>query len=434
MKIITILIFGFFFSSGCLGQNWRPLGAGVDFNVHCFVLDSSTNKLIVGGQFNHVDTFNATAIAVWDSVQWTPFGNNAEFKNPGGILAMAYFNNELILAGVFDSVNNIRMNNITKWNGTDWEQMGNGFDGTVYTLQVYNNELYAGGSFFFSGMDTVRYFAKWNGISWSLAAPGINNDVFSSTLYDGKLIIAGQFSQINSNSALKVASWNGFSWNGLGQGFNNNVGVLRNINDTLYVGGNFTSIPNNSSNWISKFDGSNWQPMPYPTGGTNSVFDITEYNHRLYLSGLFSNPEDLAVLNGLAYDSVGSAQGFISDMFVYKNELYVGGNFIRISNVTTNCIARYSDLATGLKYLPNSKFLIQAFPNPFQNYLQFNYPKDKIESVIIRDCAGKIVFNSIGRNLEKKLHLEALLPGIYIVQITSTSDEVYFLKIIKSND
>ncbi len=416
---LNIIIFFFIFLNSTSGQNWRAAGLGANFNIETFLTDSD-NNLYVGGSFTSIDGLARTAIAIWDSVQWTNFGNNAVFQ--GTISCMTFFNGELIVGGTFDSINNLPFNNVAKWNGNNWQPLGSGFNHSVYTLQVYHHLLYAGGSFYASGLDTIGHLAKWSGTNWQSAVSSIDGYVFSSTIYKDKLILGGQFSQINGASFYNVAAFDDTSWSDLNIVFNNQVYKVKSIEDTLFVTGNFTQLPSYPFNYICKYDGNSWSQVSYPIGTTQNVTDVEKYNSNFYICGNFDNPDDLGLINGLNCDSVGSSNGFFVCMTTYKNELCVGGNFTSIGSLPVNCMAIYNDdfnsVVTELQYEN-----LNIYPNPFSktgNYcFSINHKSGiKINHVSIFSLQGQLLINS----KDKYLQLDELSAGIYIV-VTKINDE-----------
>lgn len=408
-------------------QSWRAAGQGANFNVEVFLIDSN-NKLIVGGTFTTIDGLPRTAIATWDSLQWSDFGNNANFQ--GSVLCMAFYNGDLIVGGAFDSINNLPFNNVARWDGNNWQPLGNGFNNRVYTLQVYHGQLYAGGSFYFSGIDTIGHLAKWNGAGWQNVLASIDGDVFSSTIYRDKLVIGGQFTRINGASIYGIATFNDTVWTDLDLILNNQVYRVKNIDDTLYVTGNFTQITGYPFNYICRYDGNIWTQMPYPIGTTQNVTDIVKYNSNFYLCGDFDNPDDLYLINGSNCDSIGSSNGFYVCMATYKNELYVGGNFSFIGSQATNCIAIYADnFFSGLENISKESFSV--FPNPYyrssNRELSFNNINEiGIKSISVYSLDGQVLYVS------NDIHLpfEALPEGVFIVEIKTFDNKTYTKKLI----
>ena len=111
-------------------------------------------------------------VTVWDSINWMPFGDNSEFKNPGTLTSVIKYNGDIIVAGLFDSIGNNAIQNIARWDGNAWQPLGDKFDNTIYELEIYNGSLYAGGAFFHCGSDFCRHIAKWNGQIWTEVGSG----------------------------------------------------------------------------------------------------------------------------------------------------------------------------------------------------------------------------------------------------------------------
>ena len=72
---------------------------------------------------------------------------------------MNVYNSRLIVGGEFDSVNSIEVKNVVQWDGVTWSAMGEGFSENVNKLLVYNGELYANTPLFIE--NGITTFAKW---------------------------------------------------------------------------------------------------------------------------------------------------------------------------------------------------------------------------------------------------------------------------------
>ncbi|MCX6274730.1 MAG: hypothetical protein NTV09_05950, partial [Bacteroidetes bacterium] len=332
MRNIFFTLF-FIYSTAAFTQQWQDVGGGIDLWVNVMKVDTVSDLLYVGGDFSSAGGISANSIAKWDGTTWQIIGNNEKFSGVGSINDIAFFNGDLIVAGLFDSVGNTKVNNIARFDGTQWQPISYGFDDEVYALEVFNGELYAGGTFFHSGLDTTPHIAKWNGNVWQPVGDGLfGGYVFSLKAFNNKLCVGGQGFYSLSQSLPCVAIWDNITWQPLGNGFNNYVGKLNVFQNELYAVGDFTPWAMNPSTRISRWDGNAWQSMPFPTGGTDQrITDLCEYNNKMYVCGFFNNPPDLARYNGIDYDSLCDVTGFINNLAVYKNELYVGGLFNAIN-------------------------------------------------------------------------------------------------------
>jgi len=416
-KILLFTLFGLPLLG--LSQQWRDLDGGVDGAVHAMYVDSINNELYVGGTFQHAGGLFTSCIAKWDSVQWSDVGSDT-IKGFADVRCIAKFNGDIIAGGFFDSIGMVRMNNISRWDGSRWNPMGFGFSGAVLALKEYKGELYAGGSFEFSGNDTIIRIAKWDGFNW-MNLPGfirLDDDVETLIQYDSLLVIGGDFQSASSipNSS-RIIAFDGVNWISLNSFFNSFIFALEVFQDTLYAGGRFTSAPGAPSNYMSKFDGLNWQPMPYPSGGTNWITDMSVFQNSLVVVGYFNDPEDIGVFNGISYDSIGGAMGSVFRSEVFKNELYVAGGFTQIGNINTLSVARYSDFISNL----NSSFdfvdSIRIYPNPVtNNYFQLDYGNSLNEQLIV--LASNVFGQKLNLNIiDNKYYFTDASNGIYFIQV-----------------
>ena len=138
MKKIKFIFGVFWFaiiSTDCKAQ-WSNLQQGVIGWVNTFYVDSVSNILFVGGNFDTVGGMNINNIATWDGTNWSTFGNNAIFSSPDDVSAIVNFNGDIVIGGGFDSIGSVLVNNIARWNGTVWESIGSGFNGAVRDLII----------------------------------------------------------------------------------------------------------------------------------------------------------------------------------------------------------------------------------------------------------------------------------------------------------
>ena len=426
LRLITFLLFFLSIIENSNAQ-FSNLQGGANDPIRSFYSDSTNNLLYVVGRFTQIGSKNINQIAVWDGIEWNSFGNNDLFSSPHNLQCIVKFNNQIIVGGSFDSIGNTLVNNIAKWNGITWEPMGMGFDYHVLALYQYKGDLYAGGSFNYSGNKIVRALAKWNGQDWDTVGNFIGA-VTSFEKYNNKLIIAGSFYQ-QTNPGDNIIGYDGANWDTTFSKFNNTIVRVRNINDTLYACGLFTSIPVNNSNYLSAFYENFWHSMPIPTGGQNTITDIVEYHNKKYVCGYFSNPPDICVFNGVGYDSLFNANGFIASLYVYDNKLFIAGQFFQtISGQNYNCIISYDDLIDGLENISdNNGTDLQIYPNPSSDgkiNIILSKKEDAIIEVIRSD--GKLIFQTTS-NETFDIKLQA---GFYIVKLITKYNKIISKKLI----
>lgn len=420
-------------------QLWLDVGGGVNGVINGSYVDSATNLLYVVGGFDSAGGALANKIAVWDSINWMPFGDNSEFKNPGTLTSVIKYNGDIIVAGLFDSIGNNAIQNIARWDGNAWQPLGDKFDNTIYELEIYNGSLYAGGAFFHYGSDFCRHIAKWNGQIWTEVGSGLDNSVISFCVYKNKLICGGSFSGSDTISTPCIATWNDTVYSTLGAGFTGSVYRVRVLDDTLYATGNFQSWSGNPSNYLSKWDEVMWQAMPYPTGGQNSIIDACIFENNFYLVGYFTNPPDLAIWNGSQYDSLGNIYGFAKTYTIYKNELYVMGSFLSISNHVCNSIAKLNSLHIGVEELNSFTGTINIFPNPVTSNEIFIQSPDanlNLENTSVRlfNLQGKMVLSDkIRKGNFISLKNRNVSNGVYFIQIRTNNQTINARLVIIQN-
>ncbi|HNP99978.1 MAG TPA: T9SS type A sorting domain-containing protein [Bacteroidia bacterium] len=195
----------------------------------------------------------------------------------------------------------------------------------------------------------------------------------------------------------------------------------------MYATGNFQSWSGNPSNYLSKWDEVMWQAMPYPTGGQNSIIDACIFENNFYLVGYFTNPPDLAIWNGSQYDSLGNIYGFAKTYTIYKNELYVMGSFLNISNHVCNSIAKLNSLHIGVEELNPFIGTINIFPNPVTSNEIFIQSPDvnlNLENASVRlfNLQGKLMLSDkIRDGVSMRLKNGFISPGIYFLQLIANN-------------
>ncbi|MEO8087786.1 MAG: hypothetical protein ABI763_13245 [Bacteroidota bacterium] len=190
----------------------------------------------------------------------------------------------------------------------------------------------------------------------------------SMEVYNGELYVGGGFTMAGNTPAYSLARWNGSVWDSVGLGFGPNCGGTLNdfcvYNSELYAGGSFLGMcsglpwPNNyipGCKNFAKWDGSNWSSAsPVTPGDQLSISEIkclAVYNNELYAGGNFVQVGNLSVnriakWNGVSWDNVGGGVtggfGYVECMTVYNGSLYVGGDFSYAGGIPAQNIARWN--------------------------------------------------------------------------------------------
>ncbi len=272
------------------GKTWSELGSGVDDEVFAMtVYDDGLGSgplLHVAGDFLTAGGEPASRIATWNGTEWTPLagGGTNEF-----IASLTVWDDgsgdgpALYVGGFFTMAGGVDATFIAKWDGVQWSPLGSGMDGgSVRAMAAYDDgsgpALYVGGFFTTAGGVEANGIAKWDGRQWS-ALPGggigggppstfvLSSRVFDDGLSDHPaLYITGRFTSAGGVDAQNIARWDGNTWSAVGLGLHDNgqgsspiAWALEVFDDgtgdgpALFAGGDFRFAGNFSSQRIAKW-------------------------------------------------------------------------------------------------------------------------------------------------------------------------------------
>jgi hypothetical protein len=192
------------------GTGWSTLGGGMDLYVYALAVSpngSGGTDVYAGGEFTMAGDTNASKIARWDGVRWSPLGLgvnswvNAIAVVPNGI-GGAY----VYAGGHFTSAGGVAADHIARWDGSNWSAVGAGLSGgDVYALATKDTSLYAGGGFTSSGLLDLRHIAKWDGGNWSPLNLGVDGIVYAIAPIGNGVYVGGGFDSASGVSANHVA-------------------------------------------------------------------------------------------------------------------------------------------------------------------------------------------------------------------------------------
>jgi len=205
-----------------------------------------------------------------------------------------------------------------------WDHLGDrGSPGTdsldlvASALAVTPGALYVGGEFTDAGgIPNADRIATWNGSSWSAVSSSTsqisNGRVSAIAVSAGKVYAGGTFQNAGAEAdADFLAVWDGTSWapfcDAAGPPFGGNVDALQIIGPTLYVGGEFQNGAGiASADYLLACDLATGASSPtvvdpaHPFSGP--VYALAaDSNGTLYAGGGFSNLEDIAAADNVAY-------------------------------------------------------------------------------------------------------------------------------------
>ena len=386
-------------------SRWTKLGAGlfqngvIDLSVNALALDSSNQRLYVGGSFSRVrDSSNASIttnrIAYFNlnTSSWNALGSNTDPSKNGldgscNALAFDSSNNRLYVGGNFRKVHDTSKidqsaNYIVFWDASNslWGQMGgsttttNGFDGSVNALTLDSNRnVFIGGNFTKASLSTGDTSAN-KGVIWNPSTSkwiniGVDRNrcgftdgsvnAFALDETNQRLYVGGSFTLANdsSNSNLStanVAYWDvkNSIWYGLGttdpskNGLNAICRTLNynSSNTTLYAGGDFTKASDStgydlSANRIASWNQTNglWTPFGSAFRNANNGLNNSVYT-------ISTAPNNQVFVGGIftggndISGSITSNYGLIWNPSSYKWSKFGGYSGIRIDG-SVNALA-----------------------------------------------------------------------------------------------
>lgn len=279
--------------------------------------------------------------------------------------------------------------------GADNNACGEPACGSMNMVQRFKDKVYYGGALKeIGGISTVG-MAGWNGSEWSpvtglylydALGDSTNATVWNSYVEnDSTLLVSGLFLKAGQDTSYSIARWNGTTWSGIpffGDFLNQPYSLYHVIvyQNQIFVTGNF-SIATPSGEYlnnIARYDeASGWHAAGQGViGGLSLIYDVIVYKDELYICGNFnlangSSGKGIMRWNGTEWRDVGGSicgVGIGCGMFVYKDKLYLSGLFecLGNDNAPINSVAvwdgeRWCGIGTNLPF--DNKISSVAFFN-----------------------------------------------------------------------
>lgn len=342
-------------------------------------------ELIVSNSDEDRDTVTVSAFEV------NLMEGNYENLIPGsnvGIRDFAVAGNYLFATCEFTQIGGVEARKIARYNGSVWSAMGCGLEeGSIYEMLEYKGELYVTGQFEEIGCIQASNIARWNNESnsWQDVAGGLtggdNTYGFTLAVYNDELYVGGQFEQAGDISAHNIAKWNGNEWNAVGSLDGGSVRELVVYKQKLYAGGFFTLANGINTDYIAAYDGNNWSALgslnDLEQKATGVIRYMAVYKDELYISGNFSvsNGEisELIKWDGSRFSDFGRAfslyQNRIYELVVLNDILYIGGSFRNVVGSQANNILQWNGESWGILSEGTSGLILSAIG--FNNKIYF---------------------------------------------------------------
>jgi len=279
----------------------------------------------------------------------------------------------------FDTSGNIQDLNDYYRKGPSWSGVGSGTSSAVTAISVLDaSNVYVGGLFTtvldVSGVSVTgtSRIAKWNAntSTWSALIEGANNTVRTIYALDlSNVYVGGEFSKTDA-SYNRFAIWNAntSTWRTLGTGVSTTgisvVYAVYAVNTSnVYVGGifaNASGIPGTTN--IAKWNGTTWTRMGSGSMSNTVSYAVTSIyavnTSNVYVGGNFNNVLDvsgnavaktayIAKWNGSTWSALGSGMNSTVNAIYALNasNVYVGGAFTNALDAGGNPVAKTAYIA-----------------------------------------------------------------------------------------
>ena len=346
------------------GTNWSGLGSGISsgavWGIHC-----NGGNVYVAGEFTNAGGVTCTGFAKWNGSSWSSLNTGGMILGPDS--HFAEFNNEIYLSSLSSTTGFNQFNRVFKYTGSTLVQLGGNFDSDIHHLRFVNNRLYVTGNFNTCGSTPVNHLAYWDGTNWVDAGQGLNfitNDIAANP---NCTMVAGNASNyFDSYFYQNAAIWKLNKWMPTGNGMNGTINSLLVDGQYVYAGGNFTDAGGLTAR-VVRWDGLQWDTLK---GGLEIkvIRDMAIFRDTLYIGGNFTDPATLggryvAKWDGTQWVEIpGDVNSEVFALEVYNNELYIGGAFTAMGSGPANQIVKYNgSIWTNLSSATNNTVKVIKF-------------------------------------------------------------------------
>ncbi len=217
------------------GNEWHPLGSG----VYDAVPDGTTDDvwdmvvwqgdLYVVGSFTHAGGVEVSYLARWDGSTWSDVGGGVSMigGGPTGLRGVDVYDGKLVIVGCLDYAGGVEATNIAQWDGVTWSPLGSGSDPyddmwgwrqAALSVASYRGLLYVGADFSEAVGEAAAVLAVWDGVSWEPVDNGLDGEQWPLGPYirdlevagagmTASLLMGGNFNEANGEETDNVARY-----------------------------------------------------------------------------------------------------------------------------------------------------------------------------------------------------------------------------------
>ena len=318
------------------GSGWSAMvGAGQGANGYVFALGTSSGLefsgtpdfVYAGGSFSSMAGVTADNIARYDGLNWRPLGGGVN----GEVHAICFAAGRVFVGGNFTSASGVNVNNVAVWSPftETWSPVARGVSGPVYAMDAYSLagivQLFVGGAFdnaYAENGDTIRVNSivefrtlnisidPWEVDTLGGGIAGGNREIRAIARHgsrytvDEDMYIGGSFDAVSVGgtqiAARNIGRWNILTntWRPVGQGVNGTVRALAFHNTSIppvWVGGDFTVSTNENGSQVTtpylalwNDVGNQWNTL---RGGTDGPVHAIERIYSTHYDGAFIGGE-----------------------------------------------------------------------------------------------------------------------------------------------
>lgn len=407
-RCLWVLIFLANFPTLQAQTAWQPVSGGVSNDVFALFNDTVENILYVGGHFKYVggppEWLEVNSIASWDGTTWDSLGSGQDScdKICFPVTAITKYKGDIYAGGNFEEMGGQIVNNIARWDGNTWHSLGTGLNywSFIYDMVEFKDTLYVCGNFDNADGMSSPNIAKWDGANWHPL--GFNNPVYAAVVYQNRLYVSGG----------GLYRWEDSVWTEVFDqdsiAITGSIDDLAVFDDKLIAGGFFSKSNGSPGNHVVSWDGTSWDDLDggIPVGCTYilepPVKSLFVFSNELYVGGTFYCAGQ-SIANWIAkWDGTqwcGSQSVFtvtwpdlvsegINAINQLNGDLYIGGLFGKIDNTSIGGIALWPkehDMCkvTSVEEFTSQGKRVQLQPNPFSEFAVLSIENNPIGNIIL---------------------------------------------------
>jgi hypothetical protein len=191
------------------GSAWYPLVSGVSDSIPDGTTDGVWDMVVwqgdlyVVGDFTHAGGGQVFYVARWDGSTWSDVGGGVSMIDggPTGLRGVDVHDGDLVIVGCMDFAGGVEATNIARWDGVVWSPIGSGSDPyddmwgwrqAAHSVASYRGLLYVGADFSEAVGEAAACLAVWDGVSWEAVDNGLEGERWPIGPYVGDLEVAGE--------------------------------------------------------------------------------------------------------------------------------------------------------------------------------------------------------------------------------------------------